>query len=238
MKPESMKLPVSETFYSIQGEGATMGVCAVFLRLGGCNLLCKSDSWICDTIEVWKKSKSTEFKDVLSDEFIDKLRNGAHLVITGGEPMLHQHQLNQYIYWFMRNYEFKPVIEIETNGTIIPIGHFHTFVDFWNVSPKLSTTGLQNKKNVRINENAIKFFDSESKKTTFKFVVSSENDVIEIYKDFAKLINDDKIMLMPAGSTREELDHMRLFVIEKCKQLNVRYSERLHIVAWNKKTGV
>ena len=33
-------LAVSEDFYSVQGEGPTMGAPAVFLRLKGCNLTC------------------------------------------------------------------------------------------------------------------------------------------------------------------------------------------------------
>ena len=65
-----MKLSISEVFYSIQGEGVTMGIPAVFLRLGGCNLLCKSDKWVCDTIEVWQKSKAIEFEDILPEDYI------------------------------------------------------------------------------------------------------------------------------------------------------------------------
>ena len=33
-------LKVSEIFYSVQGEGITTGVPAVFVRLSGCNLMC------------------------------------------------------------------------------------------------------------------------------------------------------------------------------------------------------
>ena len=56
-------LLVSEVFYSLQGEGSTMGIPAVFLRLSGCNLLCDG-AWRCDTIEVWQKGHKTEFEDV------------------------------------------------------------------------------------------------------------------------------------------------------------------------------
>ena len=34
------KIAISEVFYSIQGEGKTVGIPSVFIRLGGCNLMC------------------------------------------------------------------------------------------------------------------------------------------------------------------------------------------------------
>ena len=37
------RLSVSEVFYSIQGEGKTMGFPSVFVRLGGCNLMSDRD---------------------------------------------------------------------------------------------------------------------------------------------------------------------------------------------------
>ena len=43
-EPSSMtienQLRISESFYSIQGEGATSGYPAYFIRLQGCNLMC------------------------------------------------------------------------------------------------------------------------------------------------------------------------------------------------------
>ena len=125
------KLAVSEVFYSIQGEGQTMGIPAVFLRLGGCNLLCESASWVCDTIEVWRNSKATEFKDVISEEWVERLFNKAHLVITGGEPLMHQRVLPLYLQWFEETYKFLPTIEIETNGTIVPIEYMLSKVSYW-----------------------------------------------------------------------------------------------------------
>jgi len=232
------KLAISEIFYSIQGEGQTMGIPAVFLRLGGCNLLCESESWICDTIEVWKKSNATLFQDVMQDDWIDKLRNGAHLVITGGEPMLHEKAILAYMDWFLERYKFLPNVEIETNGTVTPSIALRSMVSYWNVSPKLSTAGKQNKRELRINEEALEVFDLQGSKTIFKFVISNEEDIEEIFKDFAPHINGNKLVLMPAGSSQDELMKTRMFVAERCRDLNVRYSERLHVVIWNLKTGV
>jgi 7-carboxy-7-deazaguanine synthase len=227
-------LVVSEKFYSIQGEGQTMGVPAVFLRLGGCNLLCKGKGWVCDSIEVWKKGVNTPFDEVLS-EYIERLRNGAHLVITGGEPLLHRSQLGKYLIWFQSEYGFKPIIEIETNGTISPTELLESLVDYWNVSPKLSTSGESKVR--RINELALIRLSS-FKNAIFKFVISENEDFLEILEDFGEFIHMDKVVLMPAGENQEQLNKTRQMVADLCVDVGVKYSERLHIVIWNQKTGV
>lgn len=238
MEKQFKKLAVSETFYSIQAEGQTTGIPAVFLRLGGCNLLCESEKWRCDSIEVWLHSKATLFAEVLLPEYVEKLKEDAHLVITGGEPLMHQRAIIQYLEWFGNEFGFLPTIEVETNGTILPLFELGHVVSYWNTSPKLSSAGEQNRREVRINQVALKYFTDCGKKTIFKFVISSDEDVLEILQDYAPHINMKQVMLMPAGSTREELDKTRLMTVEHCKKLCLRYTERNHIVIWDKKTGV
>jgi 7-carboxy-7-deazaguanine synthase len=232
-------LIVSEVFYSIQGEGQCAGISAVFLRLAGCNLLCSGVGWVCDTIEVWKKGRHTYFQDVLPVEYIQHLENGAHLVITGGEPLLHQEAIGQYLVWFMSVHNFKPIIEIETNGTIVPEWYLSTgVVNYWNVSFKLSTSGEPYEK--RVNELALTTIGRDCNNVSYKVVISREEDILELFKDFldTKLIDESKVMLMPAGSTQDELTVTRPIVVEACKAFNLGYTDRLHIVIWNKKTGV
>lgn len=226
------KLIVSETFYSIQGEGPTSGIPSVFLRLAGCNLLCDG-KWICDTIEVWKHGKSREFDLVLSPDLLAQLKKGAHLVITGGEPLLQQDAILEYIYW-LHDKEYYPYIEIETNGTVYPKRMLVRQVHQFNVSPKLSNSGEDSEK--RINEIAIAGLMNSPGKTYFKFVINTHEDYFELCDTFPMIKNN--IVLMPAGGTQEELNQTRLEVIELCKATGHQYSERLHIVAWNKKTGV
>lgn len=228
-------LIVSEKFTSIQGEGVTTGVPSVFLRLAGCNLLCKSASWVCDSIEVWQKGVPFEFKNVFTEKELINLREGYHLVITGGEPLLHQASLIEFLNWFKMYYDFIPYIEIETNGTIRPFDEFKIFVSQWNCSPKLSSSGELNKK--RLNQEALEIISKE-KNSWFKFVVSSFVDVEEIENDFHKYIKKSQVILMPAGETQEKLNETRGLVSEMCIQGGYRYSDRLHIVIWNQKTGV
>jgi organic radical activating enzyme len=224
-------LAVSEAFYSIQGEGASTGVPAVFLRLGGCNLLCKSEQWTCDTIDVWSKSKSTLFEEVLKDEWVEQLRAGAHLVVTGGEPLAHKN-LSHFLFWFNLRNHFLPFTEVETNGTIAPPPYLRALVHQWNCSPKLSTSGAGDK---RLNVEALKSLIPLN--TYFKFVISCKQDAKEVFTDYS-FLPKSRLIFMPAGDTRDLLNKTRPLVAELCKENNIRYGDRLHIVLWDKKTGV
>jgi organic radical activating enzyme len=241
-----MKLSVSEVFYSIQGEGSTMGIPSVFMRLGGCNLMCggigtqndkelhNDATWRCDTIEVWMKSKRKSFEDILSDENIEHLKNRSHLIITGGEPLLHQTEIIQYLNWFYNNYCFLPFVEIETNGTIAPLHELNILVAQYNCSPKLSNSG--NTKNIFYNITSIKSFPT--KKTIFKFVVSHLKDWEEIKELYLPLIKKEQVWLMPAGENQTLLNENKKLVADICKDNYLKYTTRLHIEIWNQKTGV
>jgi 7-carboxy-7-deazaguanine synthase len=228
-------LNVSESFYSIQGEGQTMGVPSVFIRLGGCNLLCKSDSWICDSIEVWQTSQKTRFSDVLTDEMVRAIRNGAHIIFTGGEPMLHQKSIVDFVKYLKGVFLDPLIIEVETNGTIMPTDDMLKIVKYWNCSPKLNNSGEPLSKRYKP-QVMVKI--SNQQNAIFKFVVSNHLDIEEIFNSYASLFKRNQICLMPAGETQSKLNKTRPMVLDMCKKYFLKYCDRLHIVAWNKKTGV
>lgn len=239
------KLIVSEVFYSIQGEGKTIGTPAVFLRLGGCNLDCK---W-CDTAEVWKKGNAFSFDEILgrkhekmitfeNDQFndmIDYLRQGAHLVITGGEPLSQQHGIILFLNWFAEYYKFTPIIEIETNGTITPDDILINKIDYWNVSPKLSNSGHSYED--RVNIIAIRKIQNQGRNVIFKFVIKDESDVIDMLDCYPFILNEN-IMLMPCADNAKDLIDVGIVVSNLCKELMYKYCHRLHIGLYDKKTGV
>lgn len=225
------RLNVSETFYSLQGEGQTMGHPAVFLRLTGCNLNCV---W-CDTTEIWRKGAPILFKNVLSKAYVKRLQTGAHLVITGGEPLLHSNQIAGYLKWLVNKYQFSPIVEVETNGTIIPTLSLMDFVHYWNVSPKLKNSDEPFKKRFKVWPlRNFKCFSG----SIFKFVISERGDYEEIIQEFDGIIDFDKIWLMPAGASQKELAVTRPIVAELCIETGHNYSDRLHVGIWNQKTGV
>ena len=230
-------LHISEKFYSIQGEGKTMGIPAIFLRLGGCNILCKSDTWVCDTIDVWRNSTKIEYDKVFTKDEILKLEtSNVHLVITGGEPMLHQTNLISFLKWFGEQYMFLPTIEIETNGTILPDARLYNMVRYWNVSLKLENSGVPIQK--RKISKVVRFLSRQSsKKVIFKYVVTCEDDIKEIISTYPSTTIKD-VYLMPAGATQEELAITRPIVAELCKKYMFKFSDRLQVVVWDKATGV
>jgi organic radical activating enzyme len=241
-----MKLAVSEVFYSIQGEGKTTGIPAVFVRLAGCNLMCGGKgtekdgklhdgaTWRCDSIEVWIKGKSKPYDEILPNDCKEAIKNGANIIITGGEPMLQQKNISGFIEYITNELHPFPFIEIETNGTVMPNEKMFDLVSQWNVSPKLNNSGMLKEDRIKIDVlKKIRNYDCQ-----FKFVVSNVNDWEEIKEDYLPFLDKSYITLMPAGSNQEELLTTKELVAEICKQNYIRLTNRIHIDIWNKKTGV
>lgn len=226
-------LTVSETFYSIQGEGQTIGTPAVFLRLTGCNLNC---DW-CDSVEVWRKGEKKVFKDVLDESHISRLQQGAHLIFTGGEPMLYQGKIFDYISWFISVFGFKPKIEIETNGTIAPTREMVEFVNYWNISPKLSNAREPINKR-KIEDALVQFGRLRPESLIYKFVIDEEEDFQEVLSEWSGLIDMNRAYLMPAGDCRRVLDKKYEKIASLAIRLGLRFTPRVHINIWDKKTGV
>jgi 7-carboxy-7-deazaguanine synthase len=79
-----ISLPVMEHFYTLQGEGYHQGRAAYFIRLGGCDVGCV---W-CDVKESWDAS-AHPLMDITTLVSLVKQTNTKLVVITGGEPLMH-----------------------------------------------------------------------------------------------------------------------------------------------------
>lgn len=78
------KLPVMESFHSLQGEGYFSGHSAYFIRLGGCDVGCP---W-CDVKESWDIENHPQ-TDIAKLVYEAKSSGSKFAVITGGEPCIH-----------------------------------------------------------------------------------------------------------------------------------------------------
>lgn len=144
-----MNFPVLEMFHSIQGEGIFTGTPSIFIRVAGCNLRCVFKGSRCDTpyssFELDKPIVDTvEGAIEYFEEFYKQCPNTSHIVFTGGEPMLYQVQLMEFIKGIADLGVFR--YTVETNGSLLnEIGlicsdDFDSWIDLWSISPKLSTS--------------------------------------------------------------------------------------------------
>ncbi len=238
-----------EIFYSIQGEGASMGKPAIFIRLSLCNLHC---IW-CDTDYTWnwtntafehvndKKQGYTKFSkedwiiELNTEEILQEIAQYPckRIILTGGEPLMQQKELIKLAASLKGKGYF---IEIETNGTILPSEEVDQHIDQYNVSPKLENSN--NKLNLRIKEKVLNFF-GEHDRASFKFVVDSEGDLEEVNQLVeSHQIHPAKVYLMPQGTTSLSLQEKQLWLVEICKSIGYNYTDRMHIHLYGDKRGV
>ncbi|OGT55064.1 MAG: hypothetical protein A3F17_08200 [Gammaproteobacteria bacterium RIFCSPHIGHO2_12_FULL_41_15] len=239
-------LVVSETFYSIQGEGASAGVPAVFLRLAGCNLRCDGFTYRdsatdehlgCDSKHVWRFGQKMEFTEILSywqtQGWLGKLMQGAHLVITGGEPVIQQRALSSFI----EHLDKSIFIEIETNATLLINAMLLDRINQFNVSPKLAHSGEPTSKAYQ--PHVLQALLS-THKTVLKFVVASPQDIDEIMINYIEPFQfpRSRVWLMPEGGSMTAITAKKPWVVELCKQHLFNFTSRLQIDIWDEVTGV
>jgi 7-carboxy-7-deazaguanine synthase len=225
---------ISEIFYSLQGEGALVGVPSVFVRTSGCNLRCV---W-CDTpYTSWAPEGETWSIDRIL-ETVDSFR-ATHVVVTGGEPMiaLQIGELTNHLR------ERGLHITIETAGTVnTPVA-----CDLMSISPKLkNSTPLerdggrwaQQHDRLRWQPSVIKDLIT-TYSYQLKFVIADPQDLAEVSQIRDSLnVPRSQILLMPEGTSIETIRLRGPWLAEICKEQGYRFSPRLHVDLWGNKRGV
>ena len=103
----------------------------------------------------------------------------------------------------------------------------------FNVSPKLENS--DNSLKLRYKPDALRVFN-QLPKTTFKFVVQSERDFDEIDQIVSGCeLDSSKIIIMPEGTTQEDIRDHALSVSEQVKQRGWRLLPRLQVMLWGAK---
>src|SRR5712692_10124668 len=118
---------LAECFFSIQGEGVTAGVPAVFVRLQGCSVGCV---W-CDTRYSWDPAggREVDLNAIVAEAVAFPCRR---VVVTGGEPL----ESSAFLPLIQALAERGFTLEVETSGTLPPPPGAHPAIQ-WNVSVKL-----------------------------------------------------------------------------------------------------
>lgn len=224
------ELKVSEVFRSLQGEGPSTGAPCVFLRLAGCNLACS----YCDTRYSWDWQQYDPRREVQRrpiEALVAQLGEDDRLVITGGEPLLQQGGLVS----LLERLPPSQVIEVETNGTLLPRVELRDRVDQWNVSPKLSNSGEPLERRVR--REALEAL-RDTQRAWLKCVVGAPEDVAEaelLVRELAWPL--ERVQLMPQAACRAELEEHLPRVAGWATQLGYRLSNRLHLQLYDGARG-
>lgn len=228
---------ISETFYSVQGEGSLVGVPSVFVRTSGCNLRC---TW-CDTPYASWKPEGTEMS---VDEIMAIVQREPtrYVVVTGGEPMVAKGMPEL----LAKLHAAGKHITIETAGTIMPEG---VPCNLASISPKLAHSTpdearagkawVEKHERTRLQPEVLHAWCS-AYDYQLKFVIATEADIEEVRAVVASIgvpVPPEKILLMPEGITQEALRTRQSWLVDVCKRTGWRYSPRLHIDLFGNKRG-
>ena len=128
-------------YRSISGELGLFqqGSSTMFVRLAGCNLRC---SW-CDTERSWVSHPEQEqtIESIVAE--IERVRGSVRQVlITGGEPLLQIGRLERLCGELSQR---GMILQIETNGSILPTSGLLSYVSYWVVDYKFGGSGEQSK---------------------------------------------------------------------------------------------
>lgn len=223
-------------------------------------------SWTCDSTSQWLwRGENKDFQyliDQWKEQGIYKdIRNGTiHIIWTGGEPTIKGHQeaiVNFHKYWLLqvdlsttlpgKEYAWRlpendlivrhNYNEIETNGTVVIDEPLFKILDQINCSPKLSNSGMTAKQ--RIVPEAIERIKQHTN-YQFKFVISTEDDIKEMFHDFVEPFNIPlkNVVCMPGLDSQTDFHERTQFVMEMAKKYKFRGMSRMHISAWDKTLNV
>ena len=207
------------------------GVPSVFVRTSGCNLRC---TW-CDTpYTSWQPQGEERSVESVADEVNSS--GAAHVVITGGEPMIAPgieeltRRLNQHI-------------TIETAGTV----DIDVRCDLMSISPKLANSTPHDRdegrwaaqhERLRYQPDVLKRLISRYP-YQLKFVIADPRDLDEVRAIIQEIgASEDRVLLMGEGIDQALLAERGRWLVEICKQQGFRFSPRLHIELWGNRRGV
>ena len=203
-------------------------------------------SWTCDSTSQWAwRGEDKEFQYLIDQWkeqgiYQDILDGTIHLIWTGGEPTMKDHQtaiVNFHKYWREKDFIGYTYSEIETNGTLVINDELFRILNQINCSPKLANSGMTEKQ--RIKPEAIKRI-MEHKNYQFKFVISTEDDVLELFRDFVEPFNIPlkNVICMPGLDSQTDFHERTQFCLEMAKKYKFIGMTRLHISAWDKTLNV
>jgi 7-carboxy-7-deazaguanine synthase len=228
-------MKIADIFFSIQGEGRLLGVPSAFVRTTGCPLRCV---WCDSEYTSWRpEGEALTVEEILHRLGASPIR---HVVVTGGEPLIAPGIEDLCAGLRQRGYH----ITIETAAVVFK----EVACDLASLSPKLSNSIPHEREGGRWAERhdrqrlRLDVIQAFMDRTDYqlKFVIDQAGDIEEVRAIVARLRDVDpaKVLLMPQGTSHEELARKGSWLVEVCKQHGFRYCPRLHIELYGNRRGM
>lgn len=227
-------MKIADVFFSIQGEGRLAGIPSAFVRTTGCPLRC---GWCDSDYTSWHPQGD----EMTVAQILARLADfpTRYAVVTGGEPLIASGIEELCDSLRAAGYH----ITIETAAVVFK----EVACDLASVSPKLSNSIPHHREGgrwaerhdqQRLRPDVIQAFLDRSD-YQLKFVIERIEDVeeAEMVLDSLRGVDPAKVLLMPQGTNREELDRRAAWLVEVCKQHGFRYCPRLHIELFGNRRG-
>ena len=221
----------------------------------------------CDSSYTWAKKYKHLITDRSVEEAVDELtallphgkfvhpvtQQNAHMVFTGGEPMLKNTQPGMInIIEEFKSRKNQPMnVTVETNGTRPITDEFAEYIQreysnwtdrewYWSLSPKLwATAGEKNSKAIK--PEVIGRYAEVSDKGQLKFVVNGTDESWKEVEEHTKLFRDAgcnfPVWIMGVGGTFEGLVQTEATIADEAIQRGYNYTSRVHVHIYGNAIG-
>ncbi|MEE9339927.1 MAG: 7-carboxy-7-deazaguanine synthase QueE [Methylococcaceae bacterium] len=212
----SKVLKITEIFYSLQGESATVGFPTVFVRLTGCPLRCS----YCDTTYAFSGGVKQTLSTIIDK--VDKYK-ARYVTVTGGEPLAQTECNGLLVLLVDKGYE----VSLETSGAI----------DISNVDQRVvKVMDLKTPNSDEMDKNLYQNIGFLTMKDQVKFVIADSVDyewsksIIEKYDLSARC----QILFSPVMGKMNPTELAENIIQDN---LPVRFQIQLHKYLWDDTPG-
>ena len=212
----SKVLKITEIFYSLQGESATVGFPTVFVRLTGCPLRCS----YCDTTYAFSGGVKQTLSTIIDK--VDKYK-ARYVTVTGGEPLAQTECNGLLVLLVDKGYE----VSLETSGAI----------DISNVDQRVvKVMDLKTPNSDEMDKNLYQNIDFLTMKDQVKFVIADSVDyewsksIMEKYDLSARC----QILFSPVMGKMNPTELAENIIQDN---LPVRFQIQLHKYLWDDTPG-
>lgn len=220
----------------------------------------------CDSSYTWAKKFKHLMHDRSAETAVDELSallphgkfvhpdtlQEAHMVFTGGEPMINQDAMMDILKEFYRRQNIPNFVTVETNGTKPISKEMTRFVRdfetelgaewFWSVSPKLWSTAGEKRKKAICPEVVADYARATYKlKGQLKFVVNGSEESWQEVEENVKAFREAgciwPVYIMGVGGTIEGLKVSEADIADEAIRRGYNYSSRVHVHVYGNAIG-